>query len=464
MYDYMIRELFTNKNHNFYQGEHDGGDVFDFFQSIDFSRKEIFTKKSMWSRPVEIDSSEILEYLLLSDFKHIYYSTTIIQGYDCICLILDENLISENFQYLHNRTKCRKVLGLTIDNYPVLPKTRHRLLCTIRIDKQSDKETKKDIYIYSYGGKKIKPIIQDGEYNFGQSLNFIRYSNFERNDFDFIIFPEVNNFLEVFHFAKIKFRCSRLDDFYAKLISEYAYPTYMNQIRCCGDDNPFEHYKKYEDKNKSDILNTLYFLLLKKECLFNIYFNINITDDGINCHIFINSNLNMDELKGFPILEHDSVNNFFKKRETKKIIVSIRQEPDRLIYFSYFGYVSKLIDDNHNLSNASDSFSLAFHNGMYIRSDMWSGKSYTDRDWFIIFYDDDSKKLYQLPVGEVERIPKYNNVSIEKRGSFYYAFKGHSVKPHRRLVDLLENFYFEYDFRHKEIFRHSVIRYYDDKK
>jgi hypothetical protein len=84
----MIKDIFLKNNTNFYKGEA----FIPPFTHIKIDRKEIFNKDSLNCKPCNYENSEILSFLLKSDFKYIYYSTTIIDGENCICLILDENL------------------------------------------------------------------------------------------------------------------------------------------------------------------------------------------------------------------------------------------------------------------------------------------------------------------------------------------------------------------------------------
>lgn len=211
----MIKELFLKNHPNFFEGQGDGNTYIP-----NYDRKEIFSKKSLSSRPTNIANSEILNYLFVSDFKYIYCSTTIINGEHCICLILDEYLIKDNIIYEQTIFgKEKRIFGLCLENYPELPHTyKHRLICTIRIDKPTGEDQNHNIYIYSYKGKTIEPINNkesEGNYNFCRSLNVIQYCDTSKKNYKFIFFPESvhHGIIKTIFITECKLTCSRLEDF-----------------------------------------------------------------------------------------------------------------------------------------------------------------------------------------------------------------------------------------------------------
>jgi hypothetical protein len=102
--------------------------------------------------------------------------------------------------------------------------------------------------------------------------------------------------------------------------------------------------------------------------------------------------------------------------------------------------VNHPLDENYKLNDPVDSFSL-------VNNDFYSN----DRITSILFYNDERKVIHQLSLSEVQDIPYFNGVKIEKKGLFYYQISGYSSRRVRYLVDEDTQFWFEYDFKNKEI-------------
>ncbi len=409
----------------------------------------------------------ILNYLFATNFGHIYCSETVIGGFKSICLILDENKINRDFDDLKTDNKRQRTSQVTkelqIEKFPILPSPqlnkKHRLLCTIR---QCDRTSKCDssILIYSYSGINCENIRDEGYHNL---YNTIEYFDNEKTLIKFLIFsiPSIygTNLRVVDLSQKINYT-SKLEYFYNRQIhiptdEEYHYRHVEIKFNKGTFNRKISGYNRRLgafQKNEIRILSELISHPINNR---HIQFSVVSIDGDIIIHVLLDNKLDNISKTDYPVLKYTN------PKDDKILYASIRIIDKSLLFVSYRNFTISMLNRTQNISTSIDSF---FVNGpdkmIHYDAKPFANGSKAN----FLFYNDTKKQLFQLSIFNILNNPDYDQISIKKVGRFYYCLFGSSIRPGGRLIEITETFYFEYDFKNKEIIGRIGISRFDSLK
>jgi hypothetical protein len=426
------------------------------------------------------NEAAILNYLIASNFCNVYKSETFIGGYRTTCLILDEDKFNDSFKCLQNQPEQIQITkyykSLEIDRFPLLPskksQKKHRLLCEIRqTDFQSKVKTVNKILIYSYSGTECKLLNEDGYYNYKASVNQIEY--FEDDNkikrkyiiFDFPIASHYRNIRIIESSETINY-CRKLEFFYNRQLNLSHCQVYNSDTNILFNNSSYPN--KMEGYNRKLGFGQRKEIAILAEILSNpiktnhVDFSVSRIDEDIIIHILINPNLDFVKKSDYPLLE------FSDPKYNRILFASFRFPKNNyvepyLLFVSYKDFSIEKIDRTQNISTSIDSFFINGRDKMLKRGEYYSPQDKSSAANFL-FYSDSKKHIIQLPIYNIHNIPPYNGISIKKLGRFYYSFSGFSNRCVRRLLYLEERYYFEYDFKNKEIIGQIALSTYNDLK
>lgn len=415
----------------------------------------------------------ILNYLCATNFGHVYCSETIIDGFKTTCLILDENKINENlddFKTDYERQRTSQVINeLKIERFPLLPTQRfnkkHRLLCNIR---QCDRKSKGNIsiLIYSYSGLNCGKITDEGYHT---KCNTIEYFDDEKTITRFLIFRILSQYgtkLRVIELSQTTNHTSKLEFFYNRQIAIPA-------VERAWDWGKRTEIKFNKGKYKTKIIgyNKELGALQKNEIRVltdlisdpinnrHVQFSVVSIDGDLIIHVLLNTKLDFVSKTDYPIL---NILNNIKSKDDKILYASFRIRNKSLLFVSYRNFTISMLDETQNISTSIDSFFINGSDKMFVFDQNIRPGERSKANF--LFYNDTKKQLFQFPIFNILNNPFYDQISIKKVGRFYYCLFGLSIRPGRRLVEITENFYFEYDFKNKEIIGRIGISTFDSLK